>query len=420
MSVPDPSSVPEQTDVLVVGGGPAGALLSCMLARRGIDVTLVEKQATIERTFRGDTITGPSLLMLDKLGFGEAIRRHGTQPVERMVMFMEGRRVMTLEYGRLRNGTVPVDMPQPALLEIINRAAAEEPGFRFFTGTALSELVEENGRVVGAVLRRGEERITVRTRLVVGADGRFSKVRNAARIAANITPMERDVLWFRLPRPGGWPPQTEFFVNRDRHVVVMPTFPDALRVATNLPKKALGEWRKAGLETMKRNIRELDPRLGPLMDEGLHSWDDTSFLEIFTAQVDEWTRDGLLLIGDASHTVTPILGQGINLAMQDCIEVTPLLARALSGSRGVVPAATFAEFVARRRRHKDNVVRYQARNESGLVARTPLQTLRRRLRYQILDHIPGRYRFAPAILSDAYPIDPDDLRSAGNQQKVPA
>ncbi|GIJ29518.1 hypothetical protein Vqi01_46800 [Micromonospora qiuiae] len=413
MTITGSTSLPDSTDVLVAGGGPAGAFLACLLARRGFRVLLVEKQATLERTFRGDTVLGPSVVILKQLGFGPALEEHGYIPTERLVIQMEGRKVLDLDYRRFKCGETPIDIPQPALLDIVYRSSAQEPGFQVVFGTTVTELLEENGVVKGAVLRgKGGEKVPVRARLVIGADGRFSRVRKAAGFEAKVTPMDRDVLWFRVPRPEGWAHRTDFFVERDRHVVVMPTFPDGLRIATNLPKKALGAWRQAGLPSVKQIVAQLDPRLGPLMDKHVRSWDDTSFLEIFTAEVDQWARDGLLLIGDASHTVTPILGQGINLALQDAVTLAPVLDTALrrSSGDGTVPAATFADWIAKRRKHKAFVTRFQTRNEASMVATTRLGTWLRRNRYLTMNMTPAKYVLAPKMMSEPFPIDPADVR----------
>lgn len=404
--------VPAQTEVLIVGGGPAGSLLACLLARRGIDVVLAERQATVERTFRGETLVSASVASLRALGFGPALEAHGYLETRGIKMYFEGRHVMDLEYERTKTRTRHMDMPQPALLGIINGAASEEPSHTYLAGATMTELKEEHGTVVGAEFRmRDGSHAVVNARVVVGADGRFSRVRKQAGFDAKITPMDRDVLWFKVSRPADWGDYAEFFVDRERHVVSMPTFPDELRVAHNLPKRGYNALRKAGLDAFKAGVAELDPRLGPLMDQKVTSWDDTSFLEIFTARLDTWARDGLVLIGDASHTVTPVLGQGINLSIQDCIRITPIISAALRGRPGTKPltADVFASFVAERRKHKDLVTRFQTMQEKGLVVHNGRELFLRKLRYRIVGSLPIRYRVLNRILH-AEAIDPVDVR----------
>ncbi|MFV2083643.1 FAD-dependent monooxygenase [Micromonospora sp. LOL_021] len=400
-----------QTDVLIVGGGPAGALLGHLLARRGIDVLVAERQTSLEREFRGETIAAPSVVTLRRLGFGPALDGHGYLPTEGVTMRMEGRRVMHVDYRRFGVGEVPIDIPQPALIKIFIDAGQQHRGFDYQFGTTFTRLIEQDGAIRGAWLRRRDgSSVEVRARLVVGADGRFSKVRHAAGLTADVQQMARDFLSFRLPRPPQWGQQAELVINRDRHLVVLPTFPDSLRIGTNLPKRSLGALRKAGFDAFRAVVAALDPRLAPLVQQHLRTWDDTSFLEIFTAEVPQWSRDGLILVGDASHTCTPILGQGVNVAIQDAVCLTPVIAAALAVDRGpVVTAADTADFVTQRQRHKAFVTRFQRIQESALAQGGTVGVLLRRARYRTLDVLPLKYRIFGSVLNAPHQIDPADL-----------
>jgi 2-polyprenyl-6-methoxyphenol hydroxylase-like FAD-dependent oxidoreductase len=404
-----------ETDVLIVGGGPAGTLLGFLLARRGVDVLVAEKQTSLEREFRGETVAAPSVQTLRRLGFGPALEAHGYIRTEGVTMRMEGRRVMHVDYRRFAVGEVPIDIPQPPMIAMFSEAASSYPNFEYRFGTSFTDLVrDDDGTIRGAFLRGRDGSVTeVRARLVVGADGRFSKVRRAAGITADVQQMDRDFLSFKLPRPAGWGLQAELVVDRDRHLVVLPTFPDFLRIGNNLPKRGLGELRKAGFAPFKAGIMELDSRLAPVVDEHLNSWDDTSFLEIFTAEVPSWTQDGLILIGDASHTCTPILGQGVNLAIQDAVVLAPVVATSLSG--GVVKAAAFTDFVAERRKHKSKVTSFQRLQEKALATGSPTGVLLRRARYRLLDALPLKYKIFGDVLNAPHGIDPADLAPVDSQ-----
>ncbi len=415
------SELPDSTDVLIIGGGPAGALLGCLLARRGIDVVVAEKQHDLERSFRGENIAPRSVHTLRELGFGPALDEHGYLSINSVTAIERGRRLLRLEYGKFPLATLPIDIPQPALIGIFLAAAAEHPSFHLAMGTAFTGLVEQDGAVVGATLRGpGGAKATVRARVVIGADGRFSKVRQRSGLAADIRPMARDFLSFKLPRPAGWGDDGYLMIEDDRHLVVLPTWPDFLRIGHNLPKRQLGELRAAGLPAFKAGIAALDPRLADLVEEHITSWDDTSFLEIFTAEMEQWARDGLLLIGDASHTCTPILGQGVNLAIQDAVCAAPVLAEALGrGGDRPLPADAFTAYIAMRRRHKTTVTRYQRFQEGALAEKHPLKLILRRVRFTTLNQLPLKYRLLDRVVNAAHPIDPVDI-AAGAPTLVPS
>lgn len=408
-------SAPAETEVLIVGGGPAGSLLATLLARRGIRTVLVEKQTSLERLFRGETIAAPSVASLHRLGFGPALRAHGFLETTSVTTYAEQRRVLHVDYRRFADQPLPIDIPQPALIRVFNEAAEGLQGYVRMPGWSFSSLIEEDGTVRGAVLTKGrEERVSVRARIVIGADGRFSKVRKASGLPADIEPMARDFLWFRLPRPPEWGDEAQLVIERDKHLVILPTFPDTLRIGHNLPKRSLGELRAAGFDAFKQGIMRLSPRLAPIVEEHLRSWDDTGFLEIFTAEMEEWARDGLLLIGDASHTATPILGQGVNLALQDSITLVPVLADALGrgGPERAVTRAELAGFVARRRAHKLRVTGFQRMQEAALGTGDPRGVFLRRLRYRLLNAFPGKYRVFDKVINARHVIDDVDLALA--------
>ncbi|WP_424217684.1 FAD-dependent monooxygenase (plasmid) [Streptomyces sp. BI20] len=405
--------LPDETEVLVVGSGPAGALLGTMLARRGVDVLVVEKQTDFERDFRGESLASPSVLALRALGFGPALDAHGYLESTGVAMWLEGREVFHVDYRRFAGDTLPIEFPQPPLIRAFHAASEGLASHHFASGVRFTSLVERDGAVRGAVLRGPDGgSVTVRARLVVGADGRFSRVRKAAGLDPSVLQAERDLLSFRLPRPEGWALRSELVVDRDRHLAILPTHPDALRVSHNLPKRGLGALRKEGLDAFRDRVAAIDPRIAPLIREHLRSWDDTGFLEVFNASVPQWTRDGLVLIGDASHTATPTLGQGVNLAVQDVVGLTPLIAGALrSGDRdGVVRARTFEAFVEERRRHKEFVTGFQRRQESSLAARGTGEVLLRRARMRALNALsPVKYRVFDRLLNRPHAIDPLDL-----------
>src|SRR3954465_6325720 len=71
----------ERTGCVGVGGGPAGMVLGLLLARAGVEVTVLEKHADFLRDFRGDTVHPTPLDLLDELGLGE---RFNALPQSRM------------------------------------------------------------------------------------------------------------------------------------------------------------------------------------------------------------------------------------------------------------------------------------------------------------------------------------------------
>lgn len=402
------------TDVLVIGAGPAGAILSDVLARQGIRVTLVEQAVTAERTFRGETVSALSVKIMKDLGYGERLKKAGYMPLEGIAFREDGKELLSADYKRFPIGQLPVDMPQPQLLGVALEAARSAKDFEFLPGTQFTSLIEEDGVVKGAVLRpSGGEAYEKRARLTVACDGRFSRVRKLSGLEAKITPMPRDFLWFKLPRPDNWEHTSQLVVSGDRHLVILPTWPDLLRVGYNVPKGGFGDQRQKGIENFQNGIAALDPRLADLVREHVTTWKDVSMLNIFTAELDKWSRDGLLLIGDSSHTVTPILGQGVNLAIQDAVSFAPVIYYAITEGTDTVSAAVMRAVTLERQKHKAMITNFQRIQEANLAQHTRLGTFLRRLKMRVLHNSPIKYKMLNQTLNA-----PHGLRSTPEYQSL--
>ena len=104
--------------------------------------------------------------------------------------------------------------------------------------------------------------------------------------------------------------------------------------------------RAAGIEELRRRFAALLPWLADRVDQ-LRSWDDVQLLDVRLERLRRWDRDGLLLIGDAAHAMSPVGGVGINLAVQDAVAAARVLAPALA-SGGIVPRSVLRRVQRRR------------------------------------------------------------------------
>ncbi|MGH3321639.1 MAG: FAD-dependent monooxygenase, partial [Streptosporangiaceae bacterium] len=94
----------QQTTCCVVGGGPAGMVLGLLLARAGVDVTVLEKHGDFLRDFRGDTVHPTTLSLLDDLGLSEKFAALPQRRVDRVQIPLgpEGRLVTFGDFTQLR------------------------------------------------------------------------------------------------------------------------------------------------------------------------------------------------------------------------------------------------------------------------------------------------------------------------------
>src|SRR5215470_14500945 len=169
----------ETTGCCIAGGGPAGAILGLLLARRDVPVMLLEMHRDFDREFRGDTIHPSTLEILDQLGLAEPLHRLPHSKVSGPVLQFADGPFRPFDLGRLRT-KFPYSLlvPQSRFLEFITTEAAKYPTFRLIMHANVKRLVEENGKVLG-VRYLGEDGSwhELRASLTVGADGRFSQLR---------------------------------------------------------------------------------------------------------------------------------------------------------------------------------------------------------------------------------------------------
>ncbi|MFG1636772.1 FAD-dependent oxidoreductase [Pseudonocardia alni] len=328
----------ERTTCCVVGGGPAGMMLGLLLARAGVEVTVLEKHGDFLRDFRGDTVHPTTLDLLDDLGLGERFAALPQSRVDEVVIPDErggAQRIGNMSLLRrvgVRHPYVAL-VPQWDLLNLLAEVAADEPAFHLRLDTRATSPVRENGRVVGVryatTTAPGEETTgEIRADLTVACDGRHSVLRAGSGLPVTEYDVPFDTWWFRLPRrPEEQRATLRPRIGKGRFAVVIPR-EGYYQIGYLAPKGADARLRAAGVEAFRADIADLMPEYADRVDE-IASMDEVKHLDVKLNRLRRWHVDGLLCIGDAAHAMSPIGGVGINLAIQDAVAAATLLAAPL-------------------------------------------------------------------------------------------
>ena len=93
--------MPETTTCAIVGGGPAGMVLGLLLARAGVEVTLLEKHIDFLRDFRGDTVHPSTLRLIDDLGLWDEFSKVPQSRIDHLGLDVDGRQVTLVDLRRL-------------------------------------------------------------------------------------------------------------------------------------------------------------------------------------------------------------------------------------------------------------------------------------------------------------------------------
>lgn len=339
--------VSAKTTCAIVGGGPAGMVAGLLLARAGIDVTVLEKHGDFLRDFRGDTVHPTTLRLIDELGLWPqfAALPH-SRLAQATIDVSPGHRVTMVDFGRLRQPHPYIAMvPQWDLLNLLAEAGRAEPTFTLRMSTEATGLVRDAGRVAGVRYRDADGEGELRADLTIACDGRGSLIRRDARLPLREFPVSFDVWWFRLPRPADDSIYTLVpRISPGKAMIVIPR-EGYLQIALLIPKGSDAQQRARGLDAFRADVLALLPEAGDTV-EAIISLDDVKTLDVKLNRLRRWHIDGLLCIGDAAHAMSPAGGVGINVAIQDGVAAARLLAAPLR--RGAVSDRELA--AVRRRR----------------------------------------------------------------------
>ncbi|THF72985.1 FAD-dependent monooxygenase [Cohnella fermenti] len=352
-----------RADVCIVGGGPGGALLGYLLAKRNVSVVLVERHVRIDKEFRGEHLTADGEDILVRHGLFDQVVREGLLPMKRVEYWQKGAaKEVLLPNQEAGEAHMSIHVPQRSLLGAIMQQAKRLPSFRLLMGTAAKGLRRDSaGRTNGiAALKNGEE-IAIESSVVVGADGRHSLIRKWAGIPTVASKHGFDLLWAKIPQPNAWEPVIRNALSGDQPISLFTQAGGHIQIGWNIPEDSYSSLRKGPIESFLRRLIDEYPDLEAAVRQHIVSWDDFILLKVYSSYSETWARDGIVIMGDAAHTMSPTGAFGINCALKDADVLAELLLRLDLGEP--VPAERLQEFERQRREEIDRFHRLQQEKE---------------------------------------------------------
>lgn len=307
-----------KTTCLVAGGGPAGMMLSYLLARWGVQTLLVEKHGDFFRDFRGDTVHPSTTELLAELGLlDEFLRQVPHQNVEQLGIGFNGQTFDLIDFRHLPTTCkYVVFMPQWDFLNFLADNAKRYPTFRLEMNTEATGLLRDGDRVTGVTALTPAGPVEIHADLTVACDGRWSVIREQSGLPLKEFPMPIDALWFRLPR-GESAPETLGYLGGGQMILAI-NRGQYWQCGTIIDKDSFERVKAEGLPAFRSRVAAAAPFLAASLGV-LTDWDQVKLLSVRANRLRQWWLPGLLCIGDAAHAMSPVGGIGVNYAIADAV-----------------------------------------------------------------------------------------------------
>jgi 2-polyprenyl-6-methoxyphenol hydroxylase-like FAD-dependent oxidoreductase len=383
------------TTCVIAGGGPAGLMAGYLLARAGVDVTVLEKHKDFLRDFRGDTIHPSTLELMHELGLLERFLQLPHSEIRRLTIEI-GREKFTIgDFSKVSTICKFIGlMPQWDFLNFMAEEAKRFPHFHLLMETEAKDLLAVKKRIAGVLARGPGGTIVIRAGLTIAADGRGSVLRDSSCLPLKEIGAPFDVLWLRLPVEKTDPVDIVGRVMGGQFMVMIYRG-DYWQCALGIPKGSFTEIKREGITGFRARLRTIAGFARERV-EAITSFDQVKLLTVSVNRLEKWARPGLLCIGDAAHAMSPVGGVGVNLAIQDAVAAANILGPIM---RSGVPKLDDLKKIQKRREFPTKVIQFvqvQAQNRiiapTLRAARTPRPPAIVRLidRYPALQRIPAQ------------------------------
>jgi 2-polyprenyl-6-methoxyphenol hydroxylase-like FAD-dependent oxidoreductase len=315
---------------------------------------LLERQRDFAREFRGEVVLPSGREVLNQLGLDDELSRVAQRAPTHFQARFEGRVLAEGEADpNLLGDLPPLSLSQPQLLEALVSAGARHPTYAFERGASVSDLIEEGGRIVGVRYRRDAQECEVRADLVIGCDGRSSIVRRAGNFEVRSDRVPMDVVWCKFsPMASDLGRALGRFYVSPGHLFISYYAPDGmLQVAWVIFKGSFGDIRRRGVEEWIDELaNHVEPELAGHLRTRAASAEHPFLVSTVSDHVTHWRKPGVLLLGDAAHTMSPVGGQGINVALQDVVSAANHLIPVLGKGAGWVELDAACRGIEKQRR----------------------------------------------------------------------
>ena len=316
------------TDVLVIGAGTAGSAAACALSRTSLDVTVIDKTETLGDTARGDHLQPRSCEILERWGVLGNLFANGAEKRTGSAWYDSGgdllleSRVSTLDIPHPYFAFINHELIAKTLLEhaIQNGVRVTRPIRNWWL-----ESTDANGFAIRVGQVQGGE-VLLRSKLIVGADGRASRVRKVFDLPATTERYKRPIaVYFADSGDSADSGLLRAYLGNERTVAVIPRTGRRWKIGVPLTTQETNEWRTAPIGEIERRLSASTTGI---------RFENLAFADIYPPihlQAKQWVNGRVVLVGDACHAMHPARSQGMNVAIRCVDELANRLAACAGG-----------------------------------------------------------------------------------------
>jgi monooxygenase len=399
----------EETDVVVVGAGGGGAILALALAQKGIRTIVVDQAPGPPKGLRGELLQPNGQQILDRLGVLKSLPANATRSIRNFHFCRAGdTRLCSIDYGDLPppyNRAI-VTLPNVAHHAIVDAVSHQQTASLRY-GTSFVSLVREGRRVTGLTVEGPERHYRINSALLVGADGAFSKVRDALEIPADVH-LYPEAYLIAILESAEAMTESFYYVGHKQILGLFPATGNKVYVFYMIPSGSYDAIKQKGIPALRQAWTAIAPRFASLFDD-LADWNQTAYMPTGRVRTSRWVADGAALLGDAAHAMNPHASQGRMQAMVDAMSLAEIIPSCLaegdcSASRLSIYEKARRQQVAMLQRLADQQVFFWNTGNPVVawLRDRVFHTLDRnaRLRYQVLSTTAGLRHTQPFSLID--------------------
>jgi 2-polyprenyl-6-methoxyphenol hydroxylase-like FAD-dependent oxidoreductase len=309
--------------VLIVGGGIAGLATAAGLARAGIACEIVERADAWAPVGAGIVLGVNAMRVMRTLGLDQAVAKRGAKLGRGAITDQSGRALGTTDFGLMEPEFGPtIALHRAALHEVLREATVD---VRVTLGASVASIVQHDGGV-DVKLTNGRE---VRVGLVIGSDGLRSRVRELVFCGDRVRYSGYTCWRFVLDAPVDAVEMREMW-GRGRRFGIVPLGGGRVYcfAVANAPRGE-ADPEDGRLDRFRSRFADFGGQV-PAILAALERCDALIHNDLDELAEGPWHEGCVGLIGDAAHALTPNMGQGAAMALEDSMVLVELLREGLS------------------------------------------------------------------------------------------